>query len=211
MRRSKSAPTTLSTFGVIIFNLVNYQPEDFKQCRFNPLDKDLFTTYPQLKDFHTVDLKRLRLVIALYDPKSPLIRDYTDLGLRKQYAATLVGYSLDDKELPALFDFTDPDFASTVNIFLKEFVSSRLWAMIVSNEQMFWEFNERLRKKVKGQDDKAELQAVDVQRKLAESLDEINVRLEAYYDKFYHGDSLLQEAAKKKRVTPENIGLNNKI
>jgi hypothetical protein len=212
---------------------VNYSLQQFSRCLYNPLEKNLIKTYPRLLGLFPNEDERpaaereklLRYIIALYDPASPLKKELPDLNIRKQQAAILAGYDLvkDADQLELIYAFmakvqiteegktltvtaTDSVLVDVVDGFLKRHIQSRLWAMICSFEQTWWEWNARMMKPVMSLagKDKDEMQAIQIKSKIAEEMDKLNTKLDEYYDKFYHGDSQLQEAVKK-RITPESI------
>lgn len=191
-----------------------YGAGDFKTCRFNALAKDLFEECPQLNEliegkeqFAKNEWERLlRYIIANYDPASPLVRDYSLLPKRKQVAAALAGYDLakDNKALQDIYSCQDEQFTQVVNDYLRQYGDSRLWAMIVSSLQLFWEFNLRIFTPIKEDKDKDLVAAVNMKSKMSEELEKIHERIERLTKQFY-GDEDLQKATKKLRVSPETI------
>lgn len=197
---------------------MNYTDKDFAGCLFNPMKKDLFKTYPRLKELFPEGIDQsddmaVRYIISMYDPKSPFIKEFSDLSVRKQSAALFAGYELISSQavLEEMFQFSEDRFTFAVDYFLKKFVSSRLWAMIVSMEQVWWGFNNRITKPVKAEKDKEELQAYEIISKIGDEMDKLNDRLDAYYRRFYSDDDALVNAANKiQRISPESIAINGK-
>lgn len=179
---------------------------------FNPLEKDLYGRYPQLRELRpscdNAD-KVLKYILMMYDPHSPLVKDIRDLEMRKQTAAQLVGFDimLDDEFLDELFNYKNAEIVNKIDAFLKEYIEVRLWSMIVSNEETFYEYAGRMRQPIKIglKGDKDELGAVAIKSKLSADMDEINDRLDKYYDKLY-ADPELKEVKMKPKITPESMG-----
>jgi len=193
-----------------------YADRDFANCNFNPLVKSLFKTYPKLKVLISRREQRtetewealLRYIIALYDPDSPLVKDNNDLTVRKQAAASVAGFDLlkDNEYLLPIYTCNDEDFAEVAIEYLKQYGNSRLWIMIQANLQTFWEYSLRLMTPIsRAEKDKDMVSAVSMKSKMSEDLEIINDRIERCLKKFYMGDSELENVAKIKRVTPENI------
>lgn len=139
-----------------------YNKDSFNKCLFNPLQPNIFEHYEQLDEIKKIgvliDHKVMSYFICVYDYNSPFVKDYRSLVLRKQEAARFVGYSLveDAAFLKQLFELNEPAFLRAVDIFLKQFVRSRLWALISGQESLFWEFNVRVLQPIgeKGKDGK---------------------------------------------------------
>lgn len=133
-----------------------YSEVDFKKMLFNPLHEDIFVRYPQLdiikKISPEITNKVMKYIICVYDYNSPFVRDYRSLTVRKQEAARFVGYSLieDEPILKIIFELSNEIYLKAVDVFLKEFVRSRLWALISGQETLFWEFNIRVLQPING-------------------------------------------------------------
>lgn len=184
---------------------MNYTKKDFERCLFNPFEK----VSPRLKEL-SEDEKLLKYVVALYDPQSPLFKDYPELAIRKQTAALVAGYDviIDNEYLESLYACNNDEETEVVINFLK-IVQNRIWAMIVSIEQTIWEYNLRLLSPIsKGESDKDKdlVSAVNMKSKMAEDLGIMNDRLDGYLKKFY-GDDRLEEKAEVKqlRFNPQSI------
>lgn len=191
-----------------------YVEKDFNGCRCNPMVKDIIKAYPQLSDIVKDKLsysenewgRLLKYIVANYDPASPLIKEFPILPKRKMEAAKIAGYDLvkDAKRLIEIYTCSDEVFAEVANNYLKEYGDNRLWAMIVSSLELFWEFNLRIFTPIKEDKDKDLVAAVNMKSKMSEELEKIHERIERLTKKFY-GDDDLQEATKKIRITPESI------
>lgn len=127
-----------------------YTDIDFKKMLFNPLHEDLFVRYPQLSIIQKISTeinnKVMKYIACVYDYNSPFVRDYRNLTVRKQEVARFAGYSLVENAaiLKVIFELDNEIYLNAVDMFLKEFVRSRLWALISGQETLFWEFNIRV-------------------------------------------------------------------
>lgn len=209
--------------------MADYTPDSFKRCLFNPLAKDLAKRYPESR----CDEKVLRYVLCLYDPKSPLIKDCRNIKTRKQEAARLAGFNLstDSEFLDDLFAFKNKEAVTATINFLKEHVHNRIWTMIVSHEQTFYEYNERLMKPVDDgsstiskpvydEDDdevfeestsstkeKDVMATIAMKSKLIKDLKEIHANLNEYYKEMFEDDDLRDKVVSNK-FTPEAYARN---
>ena len=123
--------------------------DSFKNCLFNPLVKDLIKAYPVLKDLlpkcdHAENV--LRYILALYDPKSPLIKEVKNMTSRKQEAARIAGFNLekDSEFLDEMFLFKNSEVTIATCSFLRNYVNEMLWSTIVAHEQVYYEYHARL-------------------------------------------------------------------
>ncbi len=169
---------------------MNYTEKDFSGCRLNPFQQDSV----------------LKFIIAVYDSSSPFQRDYPVLTKRKIAAAQFAGFDMikDDDVLIGMYSCSNPEFVAQVVEYLKEYGDSMIWAMIMSNTELFWEFNTRIMTPIKEDKDKDDVSAVNMKSKMSEELEKINERIVKLTKQFY-GDEQLEEAVKKQRITPEMI------
>tara|TARA_R100000458_G_C8268123_1_gene242980 strand:+ start:1038 stop:1634 length:597 start_codon:yes stop_codon:yes gene_type:complete len=189
-----------------------FSKEDFNKMLFNPysIKGSVKKKYPKLKMFKTFlssDDKMIKYVLFMYDFNTPLKEQFPDLKIRKEEAAQMSGYDLeDDKELlKGMFFFTNEKLLSMVDEYLKK-QNNRIWSMIVSNEQTFFEYQTKLLSPVDGDRDKDVLQALQIKSKIMDDLNTINERLDSYYMKLYGEDeTLLLKIKSDKRLTPEFI------
>lgn len=175
-----------------------YKKEDFNKCLYNPLSK---------QDWYDIEDKRkLQYISALYDPNSPLIREEPNLNIRKQKAANVAGFDYGEKELlEDMYTFNDEAFLNAVDKYLKK-VQDKKWAMIVSLEQTWWEWNQRMLKPVSSdKGDKDELQAIEIKARVRDEMMKTEKMVNDLYLQFYHGDEELNNKAQRKRTTIENI------
>ena len=157
------------------------------------------------KSFDDAEDKLIKYVLYIYDVNTPLKEHFPDLKIRKEQAALLSGYDLKDETLNSIFFFTNSKVLSMVDEFLKK-QNNRVWSMIVSNEQTFFEYQTKLLRPVDGDRDKDILQALQIKSKIMDDLNTINERLDSYYMKLYGEDeTLLNKIKSDKRLTPEYI------
>ena len=189
-----------------------FNKEDFDKMLFNPygFKTSIVKKYPKMKMFKTfqdAEDKLIRYVLYIYDLNTPLKEQFPDLKIRKEQAAILSGYDLDSdkEELNNIFFFTSTKVISMCDEFLRK-QNNRIWSMIVSNEQTFFEYQTKLLRPVDGDRDKDILQALQIKSKIMDDLNTINDRLESYYMKLYGEDQeLLKTIKADKRLTPEFI------
>lgn len=196
---------------------------DFSKMKYNP-DTDVLKKNPELEGIIGIsDLKMVKYILLMYDEKSPMKDYYPDLEKRKDFCAALAGYDnvKDSDTISSLKSMTkevkipvgDPEdqkFKTSIEIW-DEFVdavlnyvthqNSRLWAMIVTNEQAFYEYQRRVMAEVDGGVSKNSLEAISTKTKLLEAMDDIDRRLESYYNKLSGGDSAIEDMASRKRRT----------
>ena len=189
-----------------------FNKDDFNKMFFNPygVKGSLLKKYPKLKMFQSflsADNKLIKYVLLMYDANSPMKEQFPDLNIRKEQAALLCGYDLvkDESLLSTIFFFENDKVTKMVDEFLRK-QNNRVWSMIVSNEQTFFEYQTKLLRPVDGDKDKDILQALQIKSKIMDDLNNINERLESYYMKLYGDDQdLLKTIKADKRLTPEFI------
>jgi hypothetical protein len=192
-----------------------YDKDDFRRCQFNPLDKNILKNNPRLQDligaypdedYPAPKESILRYILALYDPASPLVKDYPDLGSRKMAAAQVADFNLSDESLlKTVFECDNEAVASTIIGFLRDFAQNRLWAMYCSNEQTFWEYNLRLLTSISAEKDRDLMAAVSTKTKLSDDMEAISNRLERLQNTLYGDDEHLKKKAKRGRFTAEDM------
>jgi len=193
---------------------------------YNPTQKGkMVSIYPDLKSVfgENPDDKAIRYIILMYDQKSPLRSSHPGPDSRRMAAAMAAGYDTSDEDLmEQLATFTQKEvregksgsgvgvsvpwteMLDMVSNYLR-FRSSRLWTLIVSNEQSFYEYQRKVMTEVTMEVDKDALAAVNVKTKLLESMDEMHRRLDKYYSDLTGGDKSLEDSLIKKRAsTPES-------
>lgn len=177
--------------------------------------KKLSVEYPKLaKIIDLSDDKMGRYVLLMYDIKSPIKTLYPDLSKRKDVCADLAGYSPSETEPLKTLTIESEDGMKPYEPLLEmisqylSYQNSRLWAMIVTNEQSFYEYQRRIMAEIGGDADKDALSAVTLKTKLLEAMDAIHQRLDRYYYELTGGDKILEEmVAKRRRASPESIAV----
>ncbi len=190
-----------------IFNV-----EDFKKMIFSPfkVKGSLKKKYPKMKmfsSFQSAEDQMIAYVLYMYDQNTPMKEQFPDLKIRKEQSAILSGYDLvkDNEKLHDIFFFQSSKLVDMVDEFLRK-QNNRIWSMIVSNEQTFFEYQTKLLSPVEGDRDKDILQALQIKSKIMDDLNTINDRLDSYYMKLYGEDQELLKVIKAdKRLTPEFI------
>ncbi len=189
---------------------------EYSRMEFNPTVKGrIIKEYPVLaKIFSSVEDKMARYVMLMYDSNSPVREFEPELSRRKEFCASVAGYDLEEIEpLKSLTTKTadgfEPyhDLLDCISNYLM-FQNNRLWSLIVTNEQSFYEYQRRIMAEIGGEADRDALSAVTLKTKLLEAMDDIHKRLESYYTKITNGDKDLESAiSKRKRVSPESIAI----
>ena len=173
--------------------------------------KNLLKNFPRMKlipAFKSLKHEEADSIIAyvcyMYDMHSPLREYYADLRVRKEEAAELA--KLKGKiNLEDLYDLKIEEVSAMVNDFLV-YQNERVWSMFVSNEQTFYEYQQKLLQSVEGDKDKDILQALQIKSKLMNDMDEINTRLEGYLRRMTGEDNqAIEVIQKRKMITPESI------
>lgn len=195
--------------------------KDYSQMEFNPLIKrKLLTEYPKLSQIiGERDDKMIRYVLLMYDQNSPLRKYYPDVNKRKDFAAAIAGYDADKdiSKIENLKTLTEnvttedgqkivpyEELLESISTYMT-YQNSRLWTMIVTNEQSFYEYQRRIMAEVGGEADKDALSAITIKTKLLEAMDDIHKRLDRYYSELTGGDQDLETAIMlKKRLSPES-------
>jgi hypothetical protein len=186
-----------------------YDKRDFDKCRFNPLEDNLFAAYPQLQgEFLSEDVRLLRYIFIMYDPASPLEKDEPEWPNRKKLAAYVAGYDLkkEGEYLQTIFTCADEELKRLTKHFLQKWVLSRVWAMIVSNLETFWEYQARLMGELKADKDKDLMGAVAIKSKISEDMEKINARIEGLLKQFYGSDEdLISQMEPDLKFNPQGI------
>lgn len=152
----------------------------------------------------------VKYVCYLYDPQSPLKEFFPDIKRRKEQAIILAGLDPDKQQfkdiVEGLLHLKNDGVIMMIDELLR-FVNNRVWSMIVSNEEAFYEYQRKLLKNIEAERDKDLLQALQIKGKIMEDLDNINQRLEKYYLKLYAGDEdLVKTITSRQSISPETLG-----
>lgn len=189
---------------------MTYGTKQFSGCVFNPTEKNLLEKYPELLTAST-DERLLRYVIAMYDPASPFIRDYNDISKRKIAAAAFAGYDIgvDNEVTENLFLLKDEVSLSVVFFYLTKHAFPREWFMICCNEQLFFEYGQRLMKPVdetKTNIEKDFIGALADKERLAIAQESVAKRIDELYRKMFKEEVDIEIIKPKRRaMTPEGF------
>ena len=190
---------------------MTYTPDLFKNCLFNPFEVAPFIEYPALKKIVVKDEveeaghlfipsdKIVRYIIALYDPKSPLIRGEQNLLRRKEIAAEIAGFDTENDEaaLDILYNHRYDCIVEMIHNFLKNVVKSMEYAMLVGYEAAFWDAQKELMSPSKKGSDKG---------KTATDIRIFNDQFQDSLKRFYgEEDVLIENSARIRRFTPETV------
>ncbi len=173
---------------------------EFSAMRFNPFAAggSMREKYPELSRMK-VDDAQVRYIALLYDQGTPLRGRIADIDLRKKEAATIAGIKPVEK--------IGGEFLDAVVHFLRV-SNNRLWTMIVTNEETFYEYATRTMDPVSADDevrDKDILQAANVKTRLLADMHDIDERLSGYYRRLTGDDDKMADAVRVKRISPESI------
>jgi hypothetical protein len=198
---------------------------DFKDLKYPvfSVEANLLDKIPQLKPYAELlatqesigrpDIDKLiRYVMVLYDKRSPLIKQFSNLQLRKTEAAIVSGYNIEKDAgiIEKLFDFTDKQLQVLAIEFLKD-QNDMYWSMIVSNEQTFYEYQKALLSEVTlFTTERDKLSALQIKAKLMDDCDTIAERVDTYYHRVFGEGDVNTKAKQKRSFTPENIANRNK-
>lgn len=197
-----------------------YKEIEFSKCLFNPCVDNIFSTYPQLNKIKSIDKKvddkLMKYIICVYDYRSPVVIHNRELKIRKQVAAEFCGYDVLKDDLKYLFNIEEEYVLKAIDLFLKSFIHSRIWYMICCNENIFWEYGQRMLKPVgtidedggKKLSEKDLIAAMQAKTKLSEDMFAIDERLDAAYKRLYGNESLNKFISGA--TTPERIAAERK-
>jgi len=196
-----------------------YKKEEFSKCLFNPCVEDMFSTYPQLKKIkeisRLIDNKLIKYIVCIYDYRSPIVLHNRELKIRKQVAAEFCGYDLLKEDLKPIFNIEQDYVLQAIDTFLKSFIHSRVWYMICCNENIFWEYGQRMLMPVgnmgeegKKLSEKDLIAAMQAKTKLSEDMAAIDERLDAAYKRLYGSESI--DKFMSGATTPEKIAAERK-
>lgn len=155
-----------------------------------------------------------------YAEKSPLVRDVQDVSQRQQRAAREAGLEL----TPEIADLEDERISELLDYFLCEIQNNLAFQMLISNEKLFRECQQQIRKKIKaeetviitGKEDQPDtektkilmeqddiLKALNSKGVLAKLSEETAERIEKYRAKIYAQAD--EKKVGKRKFRPESV------
>lgn len=175
-----------------------YTEKEFSKCLFNPCVDNIYDAYPQLKEIEHlgVSSKLMKYIIAVYDYKSPIVLNNRELKIRKQLAAEFAGYDLMNDDLVPIFNLEYEAVIKGVDLFLKKFIYNRIWYMICCNENIFYEYGQRMLCPIQREEggkpmsEKDIIAAMQLKTKLSDDMATIDERLDAAYKRLYGGEQV---------------------
>ena len=127
----------------------------------------------------------IKYIVLMYDQKSPLRTKIVELRERKLEAKHRSGLSFDPDEL---ISDKGSGMTTLINSFLR-FQHSKVWAALVANEEVLWQYQKELLLPItEFKDDKMKLQALEIKSKLMQECDAILKRVESYEEKIFGGN-----------------------
>lgn len=191
-----------------------YSDKEFSKCLFSPCVVDMFVSYSQLSKIQniskSIDNKLMKYIVCVYDYRSPIAESNRDLRIRKQVAAEFVGYDLQKDDVKIIFDLSIDYILQAVDTFLKHFIHNRVWYMICCNENIFYEYGQRMFMPVSNKDgdgksmtEKATTEAMVLKTKLSDDMATIDERLDAAYKRLYGNENMNKFISGA--TTPESI------
>jgi hypothetical protein len=186
------------------FSSMSFKVHGAKDIKDVPNIENLRGFAQIIKSYKAVATPIIKYICYMYDQSSPMKRHYPELTQRKKECSNLSGLAKHENIEEAMIDMVSELFIISIDEFLKH-QNNRIWSMIVSNEEVFYEYQSKLLVRTEEERDKDLLQALQIKSKIMNDMDEINKRLEAYYDKLYQGDQELAAKVVVKNITPEDI------
>ena len=191
-------------FHISEFDSMHFKVHGVKNIEDVPNIKNLKGFAQIIKSYKEKASAIVKYICYMYDQSSPMKKHYPELNQRKKECSNLSGLAKNENIESVMMSMDSELFVLSIDEFLK-YQNNRVWSMIVSNEEVFYEYQSKLLIKTEEERDKDLLQALQIKSKIMNDMDEINKRLEAYYDKLYQGDQELAAKVVVKNITPEDI------
>lgn len=174
----------------------------------NPYEEDqnIYTVYPQLKQVtepYAEDLPDInwhqyfRYLSFVYDPNSPMVREYQQVEKRKLAAAEEVGYQGEHHHCFAVE-------------FVKKIVRNKVWTLICNMDFVFDEYTDKLNVTILGVDPDKTLKAVEMKNKMITQQVEMIPNREDLFKRLFDDDKDMEEMEGKLTWTAENIAMRVK-
>lgn len=149
----------------------------------------------------------LSFIEDVYNPGSDMVKKYPDLKNRKTAAMKKCGLLKDRSANMAIIDALMTGCDELLNIFIVDrcrWFQNRIWTMIVSNEQTFYEYEKILLSPVTEQGNDL-LKGAELKGKLMDQMHSISERLEVYYKQMFPDDDALRKATETRVLNPEAV------
>lgn len=148
-------------------------------------DNQFLTAAKRLKEI-SANAKMLKFIIMMYDPQSPLVKEFPDLQRRREEAAYLSDFKLPQNPMK------NDDLVRAIIGYLK-ILRNRRWALIVGIEQTIWESTGNMFNTVEsdsGSNDKDVIAGIKMRNGMAADLIELNDKLDMLYKQFFNDEEL---------------------
>lgn len=185
-----------------------YSKEEFSAMNFNihgkksPIqDKALSRIDFDFDLFDEPDRNKvIKYFCYCYDSKSPFVTQIQDVNQRKELALDEAGIT-DEDHRERLMELDNSSYISLLIAIMRS-QKSKLYRLIIVNEEAFNEYETQVLRKLSSDKDKDLMQALTTKDKILDSLDTIRNRLEAYYRKFFNEEEVV---VKKVSFSPEGM------
>ncbi len=145
----------------------------------------------------------LRWIILVYDPRSPLVKDYPDLTTRKNHALIELGIDAKEDDWDWLTTNKDKGVTSMITAYMRNYCKSRLWAMIIANSEAFWEFfATMIERNQEGADD---MNGVNAKMKTSDGMTVLLERIDKQMNEFYGEEKGVMSEDDEKYRTVEKM------
>ena len=160
----------------------------------DPSVKGIYSTYPFLKGLGETDENVFRYLSYAYDPNSPLVRMFPDIRTRKEEARRRSGYKGECSNLTAIK-------------FVKNIIKKPLWVLVVSLDNTFDEYADRVNSPIDMEEDDKALKAVELKNKMLTQMSDMLKTRDNLIKQLFDNDRDLEDAeSEMKEFKPELIG-----
>lgn len=171
--------------------------------------KEILATYPEVMAFeHKYKDKIIDFIILLYRKDSPLILTYPELSQRKSVAALECNLDPQSDYMQSVFLLKEEPVLAIINCFLQRVQSSYTFERMISDMEIFSEFQRAMRSPVPSFDvdpDK-QLKAIEIKGKLSAQSKLLEENIKAAWQELYGNDEDLRDVSiKKVRTTVESM------
>lgn len=157
-----------------------------------------------------------KYISLVYSKESPLNK-YQSIMDRKLRAAEDIGWNVSDKEVDDIIKLKNKDVNRMIFDYLKD-TSSNKFALLISNQEFFWELQQRLMKPLSSSykdnngkssdvdiDDESMLKSINLKNTISEKSDALLERIEKQYKEVFLDKEEIDMAIKEiKHISPES-------